>query len=144
MSLYRKTGGPAVPYTCPMPNNLARFAINADDVARARRFYEQTFGWRFEPWGPPNFYLIQTGDESDPGVGGLLEQRREIIQGARMVGYECTIGVSNIDQIIRAITANGGKIAMEKFQIPTVGTGVYFTDPEGNVAGAMQYESHAR
>jgi len=127
-----------------MPNNLARFAINADDVTRARRFYEATFGWRFEPWGPPNFYLIQTGDNKDPGVGGLLEQRRELIKGSRMVGYECTIGVSDIDPVIRAITANGGKIVMEKFHIPTVGTGVYFTDPEGNVAGAMQYEPGAK
>ncbi len=127
-----------------MPNNLARFAINADDVARARRFYEQTFGWRFEPWGPLNFYLIQTGDDKDPGVGGLMQGRRELIPGARMVGYECSIGVADIDPIIRAITANGGKIVMEKFHIPTVGTGVYFTDPEGNVACAMQYEPGAK
>ena len=77
-------------------------------------------------------------------MGGLLEQRRELIKGSRMVGYECTIGVSNIDPVIRAITANGGKIVMERFQIPTVGTGVYFTDPEGNVACAMQYEPGAK
>ena len=27
-----------------MPN-VAHFAINADDVARAKRFYERVFGW---------------------------------------------------------------------------------------------------
>jgi predicted enzyme related to lactoylglutathione lyase len=58
-----------------------------------------------------------------------------------MRGFECTIGVSNIDQIIRAIDSAGGKIAMPKFQIPTVGTGVYFLDTEGNFVGAMQYET---
>jgi predicted enzyme related to lactoylglutathione lyase len=133
-----------LPYTWPMPNNLARFAINADDVSRARRFYEQVFGWRFEPWGPPDFYLIQTGDEPAPGVGGLLQGRRELVKGVRMVGYECTIGVEDIDATIRAINANNGKIAMPKFQIPTVGAGVYFNDTEGNVVGAMQYESGAK
>ena len=125
-----------------MPNNLGRFAINADDVGRARRFYEAVFGWKFEPWGPPDFYLIETGDEDVKPVGGLLEKRRELVPGQKMVGYECTIAVANIDATIKAIEANGGKIAMPKFHIPTVGTGVYFFDTEGNVAGAMQYEGN--
>lgn len=126
-----------------MPNNLARFAINADDVPRARRFYENVFGWKFEPWGPPNFYLIETGKEKVTAIGGLLEERRELVPGGRMIGFECSIGVDHIDATIRAIEANGGKIVMAKFQIPTVGSGVYFQDTEGNVACAMQYEAGA-
>jgi uncharacterized protein len=125
-----------------MANNLGRFAINADDVPRARRFYEAVFGWRFEPWGPPNFYLIETGKERVTPIGGLLQERRELIPGTRTIGFECSIAVENIDQTVRAIEANGGKLAMPKFQIPTVGTGVYFFDTEGNVVGAMQYEAH--
>jgi predicted enzyme related to lactoylglutathione lyase len=123
-----------------MPNNLAAFSIHADDVARARHFYEQVFGWRFEPWGPPGFYLIHTGDAQNPGVQGLMHQRREPVTGTGMIGYECTIGVEDIDQTIRAIESNGGTITMAKFHIPTVGTGVYFSDTEGNIAGAMQSE----
>ena len=126
-----------------MPNNLARFAINADDVPRARHFYEQVFGWKFDAWGPPNFFMIETGKESVRPVGGILEQRRELVPGGRMIGFECSIGVENIDETIRAIEANGGKIVMAKFHIPTVGSGVYFQDTEGNVACAMQYESGA-
>jgi predicted enzyme related to lactoylglutathione lyase len=124
-----------------MPNNLSAFSIHVDDVVRARRFYEQVFGWRFEPWGPPDFYLIHTGDEKDPGVLGLMHKRREPVTGAGMKGFECTIGVADIDATIRSIDANGGEITMAKFQIPTVGTGCYFHDTEGNVAGAMQYET---
>jgi len=51
-----------------MPNNLSRFAINADDVPRARDFYQKAFGWTFEPWGPPNFYLITEGN-----VAGIMQ-----------------------------------------------------------------------
>jgi predicted enzyme related to lactoylglutathione lyase len=29
-----------------MPN-IAHFAINADNIDRARRFYEKVFGWKF-------------------------------------------------------------------------------------------------
>jgi predicted enzyme related to lactoylglutathione lyase len=123
-----------------MPNNLRSFGITADDVDRARRFYEQVFGWRFEPWGPPGFYLIHTGTAEDPGVQGLLHKRREPVQGTGMTGFECTIGVENVDRIISAVEANGGKIAMAKFHIPTVGKGFYFLDTEGNFVGAMEYE----
>jgi uncharacterized protein len=88
--------------------------------------------------------LFHTGDEKAPGVGGLLHQRRELVKGVRMIGYECTIGVDDIDETISALGAANGKIAMPKFHIPSVGTGVYFNDPEGNVVGAVQYESGAK
>ncbi len=123
-----------------MPNNVKHFSINADDVPRARRFYEKAFGWKFEPWGPPNFYLIKTGTDEDPGLHGALQGRREIVAGKPMFGFECTLGVSSIDETLAAVEANGGKIVMPKFHIPTVGTLIFFEDTEGNVVGAMQYE----
>ncbi len=124
-----------------MPNNVDFFAINADDVPRARTFYEAVFGWTFEPWGPPNFYLIATGREPMVVSGGALQERRELSRGQKMIGFECTIAVANIDQTIRAIEANGGRIAAPKFHIPTVGTVAYFFDTEGNVAGLCQRET---
>jgi predicted enzyme related to lactoylglutathione lyase len=72
---------------------------------------------------------------------GLLHKRREPVKGTGMTGFECTIAVKNIDETTRAIEAHGGKIVMAKFHIPTVGTGVYFNDTEGNFVGAMQPET---
>ena len=140
LSIYRKTDAPGRPYALAMANNVSFFSIQADDVDRARRFYEGVFQWRFEPWGPPGFYLIHTGDEQSPGIMGALQKRREPVTGTGMIGYECTMSVDDIDAAIRAVEAQGGSIAMAKFQIPTVGTGCYFHDTEGNLAGAMQYE----
>jgi predicted enzyme related to lactoylglutathione lyase len=57
-----------------------------------------------------------------------------------MFGYECTIGVDSIDDTVAAVEANGGKIVMPKFHIPTVGRLIFFEDTEGNVVGAMQYD----
>jgi len=124
-----------------MPNEVAFFAINAEDVPRARRFYEAVFGWSFSPWGPPNFYLIETTQGG--AVRGGLQERRELVPGHRMVGYECTIEVSNLDQTIRAIEANGGRLAAPKFHIPGVGTIAYFFDTDGNVAGLREPEKKA-
>jgi uncharacterized protein len=123
-----------------MPNNVDFFAINADDVPRARKFYEAVFKWSFEPWGPPGFYLIDTGKEPAGAIRGALQERRELAAGQKMIGFECTIAVANIDQAIRAIEANGGRLAAPKAHIPTVGTVAYFFDTEGNVAAVIQRE----
>ena len=126
-----------------MSNNVDFFAINADDVPRASKFYETVFNWSFEPWGPPGFYLIDTGKEPSGAIRGALQERRELARAQKMIGFECTISVTNIDQAIRAIEANGGRLAAPKSHIPTVGTVAYFFDTEGNVAGVIQRERQA-
>jgi uncharacterized protein len=123
-----------------MPNDVSFFAINADDVPRARQFYSAVFDWKFEPWGPPGFYLIATGREPDGGHSGGLQERRELVPGQKMIGFECTVSVENIDQTIRAVEANGGRVVAPKFHIPTVGTIAYVADTEGNVVGLSQPE----
>ncbi|MBZ5602217.1 MAG: VOC family protein [Acidobacteriia bacterium] len=126
-----------------MSSQLSHFAINADDLDRAQKFYGRVFGWKFEPWGPPGFFHITTADRKLPGVRGALQKRRELIKGERANGFECTVSVDSIDRAIAAIEANGGTIVMQKTTIPGVGTLIFFKDPEGNVAGAMQYDDHA-
>jgi hypothetical protein len=109
-------------------------------VPRARDFYQKVFGWEFEPWGPPNFYLIKTADAPPAGSGGLLQERRELIPGGRMIGFECSFVVQNLDETIRAIETSGGKMITQKFRIPTVCTVAYFQDTEGNVACVSELE----
>ena len=121
-----------------MPNNLGFFAVHADDLPRAQRFYEKVFAWKFTPWGPPGFFLIQTGDKNDPGVAGALQKRHEVVPGQRVNGFECTIDVEDIDATAAAVTANGGKIIMPKCEIPTVGWIIKMQDPDGNLVCAKQ------
>jgi predicted enzyme related to lactoylglutathione lyase len=123
-----------------MPNNVTHFAVHAEDVPRARRFYEQVFGWRFEAWGPPEFFLIHTGTEDQPGIRGALQKRREAVEGKGMIGYECTISVDDVDAITLAVEQHGGTVTMGRMEIPTVGHMIQFEDPEGNVVNAMCYD----
>jgi hypothetical protein len=122
-----------------MPNNLATFSIHVDDVDRARTFYEAVFEWEFEPWGPPGFYLIHTGDESSPGILGLMHKRLVPRSGTGLNGIEPTFAVADVDVITTRVAANGGRVIMEKSVIPTVGELVRFLDTEGNDIGAMRY-----
>jgi predicted enzyme related to lactoylglutathione lyase len=124
--------------TTHTPNQIAHFAINADDVTRAKEFYGRVFGWTFHAWGPPKFYMIQGG-----GPLGSLQGRRELVAGQRMTGYECTLSVASIDATADAVLASGGKTIMPKSVIVGVGTLMFFQDPEGNVFGAMQYDAAA-
>lgn len=120
-----------------MSATLRHFAINADDVQRAKRFYEGVFDWRFDPWGPPNFYQVKNAGQ---GLFGALQERRELVPGVRMAGYEASFGVEDLKATIAAIQAGGGKIVMPPYRIEGVGELIYFEDTEGNLVGAMQYD----
>ena len=123
-----------------MPSNPSHFAINADDLDATRRFYEAVLGWTFTEWGPPGFLQIRPGEDPGGEVIGALQERRELVPGTRTVGYECTFAVEDVQAVLRAATAAGGKVLMEPFTIPGVGELVWVEDPAGNPFGAMRYE----
>ena len=120
-----------------MPATLRHFAINAADVPRAKSFYEQVFGWTFTPWGPPGFYQTRSAGE---GLMGALQGRRSL-GGHTMPGMELSFGVEDIKATAAAIEAHGGHVIMQPFHIEGVGELIFFQDTEGNIAGAMQYET---
>ena len=120
-----------------MPAVFRHFAINADDVQRARHFYEGVFGWRFEPWGPPDYYQVKNAGD---GLLGALQERRDIAPGVRAAHFETSFGVADLKATIAAIEAGGGKIVMQPYRIEGVGELIYFEDTEGNFVGAMQYD----
>ena len=118
-----------------MPNHVRFFSIMADDVARARKFYETLFGWIFEDWGPPGFYLIRGA-----GLEGSLHARQEPLTGTGYRAFEITVGVDSIADIEKRIAPAGGTITMPRMRIETVGELLYLNDPEGNRVGVMQYD----
>lgn len=126
-----------------MAANLSHFALNSDDVEASRSFFETVFGWRFNSFGPPGFYQIQTGTDEEPGALGALQERRELVPGIPTIGAECTFAVDDIDAIRDAVVAAGGTILMERSTIPHVGHLIAFKDPGGNPILAMQYDAAA-
>lgn len=125
-------------------NRVTHFEIHADDTQRAIKFYSAVFGWEFTKWegNPTEYYLIKTGVD-DPGTlwtginGGLL--KRDVpVTGKGFTAYVCTMDVSNIDEMIEKVKANGGDLARPKVEIPQMGTLCYCKDTEGNCFGMMQ------
>ncbi len=83
---------------------LVHFEIHVDDMERAKNFYGEVFGWRFEDWseyaGMPYFGAV-TGDENEPGINGALMKRQspppELNQPLN--AFACTLGVEDFDSI---------------------------------------------
>jgi len=124
----------------PAAGSVAHFAINADDLDAAQRFYGEVFGWRFSPWGPPGFFHIRRADGSLPGPFGALQPRRDLIPGPT-AAVELTVAVEDVDRARAACTAAGGRVLMEKAVIPGVGELAFLQDPSGIAIGAMRYDT---
>ena len=122
---------------------LAHFAINADDIDAARRFYEAVFGWSFEAWGPPGFFHIERNDGGPRPVVAALQQRRELVEGRPILGFECTFAGDDVDATAERAVVGGGRILMERTTITGVGDLIWIEDPAGNIVGAMRYDTAA-
>lgn len=108
---------------------VVHFEIPADDPERAIEFYRKVFGWEIEKWeGPFDYWLVNTGDESEPGINGAIMSRG--IDGI----VKNAIAVDSVDEYIKKIEAAGGKMSMEKSEIPGVGIIAEFKDTEGNIS----------
>lgn len=120
-------------------NRIVHFEIHAADIGKAISFYESAFGWKFAKWpGPWEYYVIQTGDKTDPGIDGGLMSSRD--GQPRTVN---TIQVDSVDDYINRVESSGGSIVVPKMPIPGVGWLVYFKDPGGLIMGFMQPDRHA-
>ena len=120
-------------------NHLAHFAINTDDVEATRAFYEAVFGWKFNPYGPPGFYQIDTGSEPVTMMGAL-QKRRALVAGVQTRGFECTIAVASLNQTEALLRKRSARIVLERSTIPQVGHLLFFEDPGGNFVGVIEFD----
>jgi hypothetical protein len=122
-----------------MMPRVIHFEINADDPKRAVEFYEKVFGWKINKWeGPAEYWLINTGDEKQPGINGALMERMD---KATTIN---TVEVPSIDEYVKKIVKAGGKQVSKKNAIPGIGYFAYCADTEGNIFGIMQPNPKAK
>ena len=129
-----------------MPRPI-HFEIQAADPERAIQFYKSLFDWQFNQWGAQKYWLIATGDKSQPGIDGGLLPRPTPAAPENMAAvncYVCTIDVPNLDMYVDKALKNGGTLALPKMPIPTVGWLAYCKDTEGNIFGMMQMDANAK
>ena len=121
-------------------SRVIHFEIQADDIDRAKDFYEKTFGWNVEQMmtkekGGMDYWGLTTGADGTPGINGGMYLRPA---DNPLHTYDCTLSVKDLDKAMEAVRANGGSIQGEKMEIPGVGWFVRAMDTEGNKFGIIQ------
>ena len=127
-----------------MGNKLTHFAIHIDDIERAKHFYGEVFNWGFNGLGQSDFLQIKSDNSDNGELIGALQARKYSPVTDKIIGWECTIGVGNLDEVIEKVKSSGGQVIMPKIAIPFVGYISKFLDTEGNLICAMQYDNTAR
>lgn len=127
-----------------MKNPIVHFEIPADNVERAKKFYEKIFGWDIQPFPMgkgETYWMVRTVDVDKNQMptklgainGGLMKRKNK---GQPFMNY---IAVESIDAMLKMIQKNGGKICMPKMEIGKgMGWIAAFQDPEGNLMGLHQ------
>jgi uncharacterized protein len=105
----------------------------ADDVARARKFYEGLFGWELSEMPEfPNYLLFRFGPiERSGGAIGIRNQST----GSALRVYFL---VDALDAALPKVTQLGGKIVEKKTEIPGQGWYAVVDDTEGNQIGLYE------
>jgi predicted enzyme related to lactoylglutathione lyase len=124
-------------------NRPIHFELQADDAERAKKFYENTLGWKIEKTSMPgvgmDYWTLATGD--GPGIDGGMYQRKDN-PARKLMSFDSTILVDDMDRVIAAIKENGGKIepweGKEKWEMKGLGWFSRAVDTEGNVFGLLQ------
>lgn len=101
-----------------------------DDVAAAKRFYGDAFGWSFTDYGP-DYAGIQHPTETGAEVGGLNGSG---VQGAPGEGPLVQLYSDDLEASVAAVERGGGAITVPPFAFPG-GRRFHFTDPAGNELG---------
>jgi predicted enzyme related to lactoylglutathione lyase len=121
-------------------DGVIHFELPVNDVARAKKFYSETFGWVLTDMPEMNYVMVQTGalDEKrmpkTPGViGGGITKRNNILSAPSFA-----INVTDIDAATEKLKAAGGTVVKEKMSVGDMGFMIYFKDPEGNVISLWQ------
>jgi uncharacterized protein len=125
-------------------NPVVHFELPADDRKRMADFYTNVFGWQATMLGEEmgNYVTVATSESDEngqskrPGAinGGLYMKNPEM--GA--IYPSLVIGVDDVVESGREITAAGGKLLHDPMEIPGVGMFVSFEDTEGNRLSILQ------
>lgn len=126
-------------------DKVQHFEIPADDIARARAFYETCFGWKTIDFPMPDgtqYVGMHTGPVDEKNmckesgfINGGMFKRGGIFQATAPV---VAVVTEDIDAATAKVIAAGGSILAPKINVAGMGWYAYVKDTEGNTIGIWQ------
>jgi predicted enzyme related to lactoylglutathione lyase len=124
-------------------DSVRAFDVPVDDMQRAKRFYENVFGWEIRPitGSGGNFhsaYTVPVDEKDEPLVlgainGGLFQRGT---YGLKEMFLEVT--VPSIDEYLKKVESEGGRLVKPKGPILDIAFFAVIRDTEGNLVGLWE------
>ena len=116
-------------------SRIVHFELPYDEAGRARKFYEEVFGWQIQGWGDAPAYQLATTGSDGLGIDGALYQRR-----TPDLGVLIYVAVPDLLETLAQAERAGASLVQPKTQIGGVGWSAVIQDPEGNMLGLFESE----
>jgi predicted enzyme related to lactoylglutathione lyase len=102
----------------------------SEDPEKIGGFYKKVFGWDVKHMPEMNYRLVDTGGKG--GInGGIMKPQKGPWPG-KLAFY---IDVDDLAAFNKKIKDAGGKVLVDKQEVPGVGEFSLFEDPDGRVLG---------
>lgn len=109
------------------PASIVWFEIPADKPERAKKFYEQLFGWKITPFpGMTDYWHIDTGGDDASPDGGLMSRK---YPEQPITSYVC---VPSVTRHMAKVKKLGGRVCLPKTPVPGMGYLAICEDTEEN------------
>ena len=110
-------------------SKLVHWEIPSNDFEKAKKFYEELFGWKFQQWSDDYALFSVEG-----GIGGALMKVESLPEPG--TGIRVYVGVDDMAATLVRVEELGGKAAQPKTEIGKgMGFAGSFTDPCGCLIG---------
>ncbi len=118
-----------------MGRPVVHWELWSENPEKVSEFYEAVFDWKINHIPEMNYRAVDTGGEG--GInGGIMTPQKGPWPG-NLAFY---IDVDDLDAHSEKIRAAGGKIVVDKMEVPGVGQLSLFEDPDGRVLGMWKRE----
>ncbi|WP_255770037.1 VOC family protein [Pseudarthrobacter sulfonivorans] len=110
--------------------------LMTSDIAKARQFYGELFGWEYETGDEEKYGGYTTARKNGKMVAGLMQKDES--QAGMPDMWSTYLRSDDAEATAAAVTANGGQVYMPPMDVPEQGHMAVFGDASGAAVGVWQ------
>lgn len=119
-----------------MGRPVVHWELWSENPERVSDFYKEVFEWDIKHIPEMDYRLVETGGSG--GINGGIMKPKEGPWPGNLAFY---VDVDDLDAYGKKIEKAGGKIVVDKMEVPGVGQLSLFEDPDGRVLGMWKQQA---
>lgn len=113
-----------------MGSPVVHWELWSKDPAKCSEFYSKVFDWKVQHVPELSYWMADTG-----GVGGINGGFMKPQEGPWPGNMALYMAVDDLPSTLEKVKAAGGRVIVERQEIPGMGALALFADPEDRVLG---------